>query len=115
MRTCMQPFDGETDAVVWMVPNHAAIRGLGQDAVTWVAIVGLPAFRRDAGVPPEVFELEDDELEALLADMEAALVEAAARDEADALAAAEDADLAGLVERFQATLLDSPRVPCPGA
>lgn len=62
-----------------------------------------------------MFELEDDELEALLAEMEAALVEAAAREQADALAAAEDADLAALVHSFQAAALGSPRVPCPGA
>ena len=62
-----------------------------------------------------MFELEDDELEALLAEMEAALVEAAAREQADALAAAEDADLAALVQDFQAAALGSPRVPCPGA
>ena len=62
-----------------------------------------------------MFELQDDELEALLAEMEAALVEAAAREQADALAAAEDADLAALVQDFQAAALGSPRVPCPGA
>lgn len=68
-----------------------------------------------AGVPRGLFELEDDEFEALLVDMEAALLEAAMRDEADALAAAEAADLAGLVEDFQQAQLESSRVPCPGA
>ena len=62
-----------------------------------------------------MFELGDDELEGLLADMEAALLAAALAGEADALAAAEAAELAGLARAFQATLLDSPAVPCPGA
>lgn len=66
-------------------------------------------------MPPGIFELEDDELEALLAEMEDALGAAAAAEQADALAAAEDADLAALVQDFQATALGSPRVPCPGA
>jgi len=47
--------------------------------------------------------------------MEAALLAAALAGEADALAAAEAAELAGLARAFQATLLDSPAVPCPGA
>ncbi|KAK9825172.1 hypothetical protein WJX81_001840 [Elliptochloris bilobata] len=104
---------------------HAVLSGIpvGEDwAEALWDVPGPPVDARQAfqqrvarakGVQAGMFELEDDELEALLADMEAALVEAAARHEADALAAAEDADLAGLVESFQATLLDSPHVPCP--